>query len=56
MNKQERAGEAYIKDIYFLFILAIEGYSVLGVNMYAAWGGREGRWNNSPKTECGLHL
>ncbi|MEC7527691.1 MAG: phosphoadenylyl-sulfate reductase, partial [Bacteroidota bacterium] len=18
--------------------------------------GREGRWNNSPKTECGLHL
>jgi len=37
--------------------LISKGYSSIGCTHCTVPGkGREGRWNNSPKTECGLHL
>lgn len=37
--------------------LKSKGYSSIGCKHCTVPGnGREGRWNNSPKTECGLHL
>ena len=37
--------------------LIFEGYHSIGCNHCTTPGkGRNGRWNNNPKTECGLHL
>ncbi len=37
--------------------LVAKGYSSIGCSHCTVPGGdRSGRWNNSPKTECGLHL
>ncbi len=37
--------------------LKSKGYSSIGCTHCTVPGGdRTGRWNNSPKTECGLHL
>ena len=50
--------EAYIKDHLLPFHpLQNKGYFSIGCTHCTKPGlGREGRWNNSPKTECGLHL
>jgi len=50
--------EAYIKDHLLPFHpLQSKGYYSIGCTHCTQPGkGREGRWNNSPKTECGLHL
>jgi phosphoadenosine phosphosulfate reductase len=56
VTKDER--EAYIKKNALPFHPLIEkGYFSIGCKHCTVPGeGREGRWNNSPKTECGLHL
>lgn len=56
VSKEER--EAYIKENSLPFHpLVAKGYSSIGCKHCTLPGkGREGRWNNSPKTECGLHL
>lgn len=37
--------------------LSFKGYGSIGCQQCTVPGdGRSGRWNNSPKTECGLHL
>lgn len=37
--------------------LVFEGYNSIGCSHCTSPGeGRNGRWNNNPKTECGLHL
>ena len=50
--------ESFIKDHHLLFHpLISKGYFSIGCEHCTVPGkGREGRWNNSPKTECGLHL
>lgn len=50
--------EAYIKEHQLPFHpLVAVGYSSIGCTHCTAPGeDRGGRWNNSPKTECGLHL
>lgn len=50
--------DAYIKEHSLPFHpLVAEGYSSIGCTHCTAAGkDRSGRWNNSPKTECGLHL
>ena len=50
--------EEYIKKHYLPFHpLVAKGYHSIGCKHCTVPGkGREGRWNNSPKTECGLHL
>ncbi|MDG2343507.1 MAG: phosphoadenylyl-sulfate reductase [Flavobacteriales bacterium] len=50
--------EAFIKDHHLPFHpLVSKGYFSIGCEHCTVPGkGREGRWNNSPKTECGLHL
>ncbi|VAW83515.1 Phosphoadenylyl-sulfate reductase [thioredoxin] [hydrothermal vent metagenome] len=56
VSKEER--EAYIKDHNLPFHpLVAQGYSSIGCSHCTKPGDdRSGRWNNSPKTECGLHL
>lgn len=56
VTKEDR--EAYIKDNRLPFHpLVAKGYSSIGCEHCTVPGkDREGRWNNSPKTECGLHL
>jgi len=56
VTKEER--EAYIKEHDLPFHpLVAKGYFSIGCKHCTVPGkGREGRWNNSPKTECGLHL
>ncbi|MFY0650616.1 MAG: phosphoadenylyl-sulfate reductase [Cyclobacteriaceae bacterium] len=56
VTQEER--EAYIKDHNLPFHpLVAKGYFSIGCEHCTAPGkGRSGRWNNSPKTECGLHL
>ncbi len=56
VSKEER--EAYIKDHGLPFHpLVAQGYSSIGCRHCTEPGeDRGGRWNNSPKTECGLHL
>lgn len=56
VTKEER--ENYIKDHDLPFHpLVAQGYFSIGCTHCTAPGkGREGRWNNNPKTECGLHL
>jgi phosphoadenosine phosphosulfate reductase len=50
--------EAYIKEHLLPFHpLQAKGYFSVGCKHCTIPGKeREGRWNNSPKTECGLHL
>ena len=50
--------ESFIKDHHLPFHPHIsKGYFSIGCEHCTVPGkGREGRWNNSPKTECGLHL
>jgi phosphoadenosine phosphosulfate reductase len=50
--------EAYIKEHLLPFHpLQAKGYFSIGCKNCTVPGKeREGRWNNSPKTECGLHL
>ena len=50
--------EAYIKEHLLPFHpLQAKGYFSIGCKHCTSPGKeREGRWNNSPKTECGLHL
>lgn len=56
ITRDER--EKYIKDHHLPFHpLISKGYFSIGCEHCTLPGkGREGRWNNSPKTECGLHL
>ncbi|PCJ81225.1 MAG: phosphoadenylyl-sulfate reductase [Bacteroidetes bacterium] len=48
----------YIKDHHLPFHpLVSKGYLSIGCSHCTVPGnGRDGRWNNNPKTECGLHL
>ncbi len=50
--------ERWIKDHHLPFHpLISKGYYSIGCSHCTVPGeGRDGRWNNSPKTECGLHL
>ena len=56
VSKEKR--EEYIKENKLPFHpLISKGYSSIGCEHCTVPGDdREGRWNNSPKTECGLHL
>ena len=56
VTKEQR--EEYIKNHELPFHpLVAKGYSSIGCSHCTVPGDdREGRWNNSPKTECGLHL
>lgn len=56
VTKKER--EKYIKENKLPFHpLVAKGYSSIGCKHCTVPGkDRDGRWNNSPKTECGLHL
>ncbi|MFT7032339.1 MAG: phosphoadenosine phosphosulfate reductase [Cyclobacteriaceae bacterium] len=56
VTQEER--EEYIKDHDLPFHpLVAKGYFSIGCEHCTVPGkGRSGRWNNSPKTECGLHL
>lgn len=56
VSKEKR--DAYIEkhDLPF-HPLVFEGYNSIGCKHCTVPGkGRDGRWNNNPKTECGLHL
>lgn len=50
--------DQFIKDHHLPFHpLKMKGYSSIGCTHCTIAGEfRSGRWNNSPKTECGLHL
>jgi len=56
ISKEER--EQYIKDHQLPFHpLVAKGYQSIGCSHCTVPGeDRSGRWNNNPKTECGLHL
>lgn len=56
VSKAER--EKYIKENKLPFHpLVAKGYSSIGCKHCTVPGeDRDGRWNNNPKTECGLHL
>lgn len=56
VSKEER--ENYIKKNKLPFHpLVAKGYSSIGCKHCTIPGkDRDGRWNNNPKTECGLHL
>ena len=56
VTREER--EDFIKEHHLPFHpLISKGYYSIGCSHCTKPGkGREGRWNNSPKTECGLHL
>lgn len=56
ISKEER--DLYIKEHDLPFHpLVAQGYSSIGCAQCTSPGqDRSGRWNNSPKTECGLHL
>jgi len=56
VSREER--EAYIKEHLLPFHpLQAKGYFSVGCKHCTVPGeARSGRWNNSPKTECGLHL
>lgn len=56
ITKEER--DAYIEKHQLPFHpLVAKGYDSIGCTHCTAPGkDRDGRWNNSPKTECGLHL
>jgi len=50
--------DTFIRDHHLPFHpLKSKGYNSIGCSHCTVPGdGRDGRWNNSPKTECGLHL
>ena len=56
VSNEERS--SFIKDHHLPFHpLISKGYFSIGCKQCTQPGkGREGRWNNNPKTECGLHL
>ena len=56
VSREER--DDFIRDHHLPFHpLISKGYYSIGCTHCTAPGkGREGRWNNNPKTECGLHL
>ncbi|MBI1195633.1 MAG: phosphoadenylyl-sulfate reductase [Gammaproteobacteria bacterium] len=56
VTREER--DAYIKEHDLPFHpLVAKGYNSIGCTHCTVPGqDRSGRWNNSPKTECGLHL
>jgi phosphoadenosine phosphosulfate reductase len=56
VSKEER--DAYIKEHQLPFHpLVAKGYNSIGCSHCTVPGeDRSGRWNNNPKTECGLHL
>ncbi len=56
ITKEER--DSYIKEHKLPFHpLVFKGYSSIGcVHCTVPGDDRSGRWNNCPKTECGLHL
>lgn len=56
VTREER--EAFIRDHHLPFHpLISKGYFSIGCQHCTVAGkGRSGRWNNNPKTECGLHL
>lgn len=56
VTKEQR--DEYIKNHQLPFHPLVEkGYSSIGCEHCTVPGDdREGRWNNNPKTECGLHL
>ncbi len=56
VSKEER--DAYIKEYDLPFHpLVAQGYQSIGCSHCTVAGeDRSGRWNNNPKTECGLHL
>jgi phosphoadenosine phosphosulfate reductase len=56
ISKEKR--DQYIKDHNLPFHpLVAKGYNSIGCSHCTSPGeDRDGRWNNSPKTECGLHL
>ncbi|MBL4709373.1 MAG: phosphoadenylyl-sulfate reductase [Flavobacteriales bacterium] len=56
LTKEERDG--FISEHHLPFHPLIgKGYSSIGCEHCTLPGnGRNGRWNNNPKTECGLHL
>lgn len=56
VTKEQR--DEYIKNHQLPFHpLVAKGYSSIGCEHCTVPGDdREGRWNNNPKTECGLHL
>ena len=56
VSKEERS--SFIKEHHLPFHpLISKGYFSIGCEQCTQPGkGREGRWNNNPKTECGLHL
>ncbi len=56
VTREER--DAFIQDHHLPFHpLISKGYYSIGCMHCTSPGkGREGRWNNNPKTECGLHL
>jgi phosphoadenosine phosphosulfate reductase len=58
LDVSRAAREAYVKQHLLPFHpLQSKGYFSIGCTHCTKPGkGREGRWNNSPKTECGLHL
>ena len=56
VSREERARYFREKKLP-LHPLIFEGYSSIGCSHCTVPGeDRNGRWNNSPKTECGLHL
>ena len=58
LDVSRAAREAYVTQHLLPFHpLQSKGYFSIGCTHCTKPGkGREGRWNNSPKTECGLHL
>ena len=56
LTRDER--ESFIHDHHLPFHpLISKGYLSIGCSNCTSLGkGRDGRWNNNPKTECGLHL
>ena len=56
VTKEER--DAFIKEHQLPFHPLVEkGYNSIGCKHCTVPGeDRSGRWNNNPKTECGLHL
>lgn len=58
LDVTEEGREKYIRENMLPFHpLIAKGYSSVGCKHCTVPGnGRSGRWNNHPKTECGLHL
>ncbi len=56
VTKEERENYIKVNELPFHPLVA-KGYFSIGCKHCTVPGkGREGRWNNNPKTECGLHL